>query len=314
MHGGAAVTAGAQDGESRRLLRLALAGVAAVDAVLLAVTAHGLSAEATLHGSRPLAQLLASAPVVVVIAGVALVALASFARGRAPIVTGLVAIAALGTLESTQASLFAGHQRVFFATGATLAGWLFGLAFERRMGRRGETLAEAGAVAGLAATYVDSGLSKLTTAGWLWADANTLRSAVLTNHPVDDTSPLASYARLVVENDAVAHGLAAATLVIQLGAVVYVLGPRLRMLWGALLLAFHVNVALVTQDIFYFQACILLLAFSFPWGRLARARAAPSPPAFAPEQTRAVALRLGGWVAAAAGAAWLVRGVIAVGR
>ena len=123
------------------------------------------------------------------------------------------------------------------------------------------------------APYVEAGLSKLTTSGLVWADATVLRSAILSTHPVDDSSLLALYARLVVDSGGVARALSVATLVIQLGAVAYVVGPRLRMLWGALLLSFHVNVALLSQSIFYVQSCVLLLAFSFPWGRIFPQRA-----------------------------------------
>jgi len=125
---------------------------------------------------------------------------------------------------------------------------------------------------------------------------------------VDDSSPLALYARVVVDNGGVARALSVATLVIQLGAVAYVVGPRLRMVWGALLLSFHVNVALLSQSIFYVQSCVLLMAFSFPWGRILRKKR-PMPPALAlaPDATRAATLRVARWVTVAVAAAWLMR-------
>ncbi|HEY5242725.1 MAG TPA: hypothetical protein VIJ22_14695, partial [Polyangiaceae bacterium] len=301
------MTAVPEEGDERRALRFVLAGVAALEMVVLTQRVLARAAEARLRGAQepPLVAWLSWAPVVVVVAAIGLVALTYFARRRARLGAGVVGLVALATLEHTHAALFiAGHQRAYFAVGSMLVGWFVGLLFARALptssARRlvpDETLAEAGALAGLAATYVDSGLSKLTKAGWMWTDATTLRSAILSNHDVDDTSPLASFARFVVEHDAVARAFSVATIVVQLGAVLYVLGPRLRMLWGTLLLAFHVNVALTTQ-ILYLYNCILLLAFSFPWARILRRKttAPPRPVVVAPDQTRRAALAVAPWI------------------
>ncbi len=144
---------------------------------------------------------------------------------------------------------------------------------------------------------------------FFWADATNVRVAVLVNHPVDDPTPLGAYARFVVENRAAAQALSAATLAIELGAFVLVLGPRIRMLWAGLIVAFHLNVALLAQNIFYVQTCILLLTFCFPWENLRRG--APAPPApsvpWAPAQIRAAARSVGSWVVVAAAGAWLAR-------
>lgn len=318
------MTTGPEESDERRALRFVLAGVAALEIVVLAQRVLAQAAEARLRGTQEpaLVAWLSRGPIVVVVVGIGLVALAYFARRGARLGPGLVGLVALATLEHTHAALFiGGHQRAYFAVGSMLGGWFVGLLFARALSTSGtrrvaldETLAEAGALAGLAATYVDSGLSKLTKAGWMWTDATTLRSAILSNHDIDDTSPLASFGRFVVEHDAVARAFSVATIVVQLGAVLYVLGPRLRILWGTLLLAFHVNVALTTQ-ILYLYNCILLVAFSFPWARILRRKAAapPRPPALAPGQTRRAALVVAPWIAFAVAAAWVTRALGIVG-
>jgi hypothetical protein len=319
---------GRLDGENHRYLRWILAAVAASDVLKLTVVAHQARLDAGLRGSPTsgLAATLASVPCLVVIAGCSLVALALFASRRASIRTGLVALVGLALLEHTQAAFFlGGHQHSSFSGGVALAGWIFGLFFALQMpaggtarsafAGAGEMLGQAGAVAGLAATYIDAGLSKLSREGLQWVDATTLRSAILTNHAIDDSSPLASLGRLVVENDWLARLLSLSTLVIQLGAIVYVLGPRARIVWGTMLLAFHVNVALLT-GIIYLKACILLLVFSYPWWLLIP-KAAPEnavSPDEVPAGTRRAARRVGVWVAASVAVAWLARGAGLVGR
>jgi hypothetical protein len=322
MHRGASMTsADLRSSEGRRYRRLVLAMVAALDVIALAGHAYREGVAAThREGGSPsmlVASALTSAPGLVVVAALGLVALYFFARRRAAVTPGLVALAALATLDTAQAVLSSAHSRIFFASGAALAGWLVGLAFARQLrGASGpsaddsdEALAGAGAIAALAATYVNAGLSKVVRAGFLWADATSVQVAILVNHPVDDPTPLASYARFVVENRAAAHALSAATLAIELGAFVLVLGPRARMLWASLIVAFHLNVALLAQNIFYVQTCVLLLTFCFPWEKLRRGAPAPRPPAntWAPAQTRAAARRVGRWVVVAAAGAWLAR-------
>jgi hypothetical protein len=275
--------------------RIALACVAGYDTVALAVETS----------TRPALALVACAGIV---------SLLLFARRPRTLVPGAVALAALAVLEAVGAHLAGGHQRVFFASGAALAGWVAGRVFvraawgpaPRAMRESTERIAERGALAALAATYVDAGLSKLLRSGAAWVDASSVRVAVLVNHPIDDASPLASYARFVVDHGALAQALSTATLVLELGAFVMVFAPRVRFAWAILLVGFHVNVALLTQDIFYVQACALLLAFAGPWTRRPRGAQPPEPPPD-PERARAFGWRAARWVGAAVGAAWLVR-------
>ena len=276
--------------------RLVLACVVALDTVMLALRAHMDGG-----GRGGALGLLASAPCLMLVALAGLAGLVAFARGRRTFAAGLVALGAAASLETVAAAVSWGHQRAFFAGGATLAGWLFGLAFARRAGEEegAGALAEAGAIAGLAATYVDSGLSKLLGGGLAWT-AGGVQTAILTNHPVDDTSFLAAYARFLVDHAGAAQALATLTLVAELGAFALVLGPRIRQAWALLLVGFHVNVHLVAPNILYLQACVLLVAFSWPRDR--------SPgPVLSPETTRETTRALGRWVVVAVAAAWLVR-------
>ena len=288
-----------------RARRVVLAAVVALDVTVLAVVAHRSAAEAS--GERPWLRLLASVPSVGVLTAIGLAGAAFFARGRRPLAAGLLALTALSALESVAAAFSGSHQRVVFASGATLAGWLVGLAFARRVGeRRDASFAETGAVAALAATYVDAGLSKLIDGGLHWADATSVQVAILVHHPVDDPSPLARYAHFLVDHPGAAQALSIATLAFELGAVALVLGPRIRMLWALLLVSFHVNVALVTHDIFYLQSCVLLLALSVPPGG--------ATPRVSPERTRDATRALGRWVVVAVAGAWLVRTLGAMGH
>lgn len=276
--------------------RLVLACVVALDTVGLAFRAHVDGA--TRSG---VVGVLTSTACVAILALTGLLALAAFARGTRTLTAGVVALASTATLEALAAAVSWGHQRAFFAGGATLAGWLFGLVFARRAGEEegAGTLAEAGAIAGLAATYVDSGLSKLLGGGLAWTAAG-VQTAILTNHPVDDASFLAAYARFLVDHAGAAQALATLTLVAELGAFALVLGPRIRQAWALLLVGFHVNVHLVAPNILYLQACVLLVAFSWPRDR-------SLSPALSPEKTRETTRALGRWVVVAVAAAWLVR-------
>lgn len=296
-----------------RALRWLLAGVAALDSVGLAFVAHREGLAARARGASSLAVSLSAGPVVAVVAGLSGAALLAFGRRRAPIPAGLAALAGMAVLEHTQAALFASHQRMFFASGATLAGWLFGLAFARQLPdatpESSEEIARWGGLAALAATYVDAGVSKLANAGLAWAGPASLRVAILVNHPVDDATPFAAYASWLVRDDRAAAALSTLTLALELGAFAVLVGPRIRRAWALLLVGFHVNVALLAQDIFYVQASVLLLAFSVPRWTGPRPAAAGGGDGPRPDDAplRAAAARSGRWIAAAIAAVWLAR-------
>lgn len=279
------MSAGVWQGASRAPLRWILAIMAAVDAIVLGVVLaradHAASAASA--APAPLRWLL-GAPLAAGAAATAVVlALGAFALRARPLTAGAIALAGLSLLSEAHTAMSDSPRRVFFTTGAMLFGWLAGLVYARALGSGGgggggaprgsaepeEILAEAGAAAALAATYLNAATSKLGDGGVGWLDSATLRGLLVTSTYLDDPGPLS---RAVVEHPGVASALAAGALIAQLGSPLYLVHPRLRVLWGTLLLGFHLNVLLLS-GIFYGQATILIAAWSYPWHRLLRRRA-----------------------------------------
>jgi hypothetical protein len=197
-----------------------------------------------------------------IVAAVGFVGLGLFALRVRPIVSGLAALTAMSVAAQSRELQAGGPMRHQYAVGVALLGWLCGLAWERRRPEEAEATAEMGAAAALAATYVSAGLSKLLHGGW--AESATLRAMLVAHRRVGDPSLFGRYAQLIVENARFAEALSWATLVVQLGAVLYLVGPRWRALWGTLLLAFHLHVLYLT-GISYFGAMYLLVVWSYPW-------------------------------------------------
>jgi len=155
----------------------------------------------------------------------------------------------------------------------------------------------------LAATYVSAGLSKLLAQGLSWTDPAHLSGTILSLHQVDDAGWRSACVRLVVGHPALARGLLAATLAIQLGAFAYPLHPTLRAVWGTLLIGFHTQVWLLT-GIAYSENLWLLLLFSYPWSRLAAK--APAPAAVDPAVARRVLVAALVIAATCVALAWLL--------
>jgi hypothetical protein len=199
---------------------------------------------------------LESTPQVLILAAVGLVAIVVFAWNRKPLLAGAIALTAMSVLAQMEA-MDRGPMRHQFAVGVALLGWLCGLALGTD-----EALPEIGAAAALMATYVDAGISKLLHHNW--AESATLRAMLVSHHRVDDGSLYARYVDFVVTHARAAEMLSWATLVVQLGAVLFLVGPRWRILWGTLLLLFHLQVALLS-GIGYTDAMCLLAAWSYPW-------------------------------------------------
>lgn len=212
---------------------------------------------------------------VVVLGALAAIGIVGLARGGPRQAWfGLLALVSIALLVESWASV-AGHpRRRFFSTGAALAGWLAGCAFGRARAAdtsRGERLAETGALAALAATYVGAAIQKLLHGGLF--EPLTLRAHILIHHHVDDDTIVGAIAYGVARSPAIAWALVLTTVVVQLGAWILLVGPRARMGWGFLLVSFHLG-TLVFLHIFYVEAAVLLVAWCVPWGRLRR-RGAP---------------------------------------
>lgn len=287
----------APEQQPRTHLRLGLALIAAIDTISIAQQLAGATPGPRSHPHAPALLLaLAGQPLVVAaLTGLGLAALVQFARARHTLRAGGLALAVLALLSESLAAVAHGPSRPYFFVGAMLLGWLLGTAVARAAHRPGlaglaaeQRLAEAGAIAALAAIYSAAGLSKLLHSGVSWADERTLRAIVLTHHRISDDSPAAAYAHFVAARPRLGQAMAIATLVVQLGAPLYLVGPRLRALWGALILGFHLHITVLT-GIGYAQAKLLTLLFSFPWPQLlARLRGRPTPtPTPTPDPPRA---------------------------
>jgi hypothetical protein len=233
------------DGRSRRPLAWLLAILCTRELVLMA---------SALGWTAPAIALTCAGAVAVVL----------FARRWHPIACGVVALTALSVLSQLHALAEGGPMRHEFAVGVALFGWLCGLGWARSGDAAvAEPFAEMGAASALAATYVDAGISKLLHGNW--AESSTLRAMLVAHRRVDDLSLAGRYARLIVENAHFAQALSWATLVVQLGAVLYLFAPR--WLWGTFLLIFHLHVAFLT-GIYYWGAMYLLALFSYRWPRV----------------------------------------------
>lgn len=199
---------------------------------------------------------------------IALLGTFAFAMRRRPILAGLVVLGCMALLTESYAAFIGGHRRMFFSAGAALTGWTLGLMAARALGGdrdRGDRLGEAGAAAALAATYVGSGVQKATHDAFF--STISLRAHLLSHHYVDDTSLIGNLAHQIAAEPVLAGLFSMSVLAIQLGSVLYIAGPRLRMLWGTLLISFHLG-TLVFLELIYIEATVLLVVLSYPWERL----------------------------------------------
>lgn len=276
------------DGLSRVALRAGLAAVGAVDVV---ESGWFVATRAPSEASNPRAPAAllafgASPELVAPVVLVGLGALLCFALARWTLASGVAALASLALLNESYAALSPGPMHHLFFSGAMLLGWIAGAAYARSLfapsgpGRDvEESYAEVGAVGVLATIYFSAGCSKLLHGGLGWSHGLALRLAILSQMRVSGSQLTTPIARLVVETPWIANAMSAGTLVLQLGAPLLLVGPRVRAAWAAMLVCFHVGVAVVA-GFAYVEATALLALFGVPWPRLAargRSRSAGSP-------------------------------------
>lgn len=104
-------------------------------------------------------------------------------------------------------------------------------------------------------TYLLAGLAKLRSSGFAWADGTALRNLVaydnLRKDILGDThSPLGA---ALVEHGWVFPPLAVATLTVELGAGMALVGPRWRTAWVAAAWIFHLGVLALMAVLFAYQ-------------------------------------------------------------
>lgn len=202
------------------------------------------------------------------IAACALTAIALFAARRFAIVSGFAVLLCVGLLNEAYTSTVPAPRRMFFMAGATLIGWLAGLVLAKLLQRddqAAERLAEAGAVAGLAATFAGASIQKLLARG-LFEDS-AMRAVILDHAPY--SGGLRELIRMVAENALVTRVLSTGVVFLQLGGILMIFGGRLRVIGALGLITFHLG-TLVMLDIIYLQSTVLLLAVALPWHRLTR--------------------------------------------
>lgn len=280
------------DGRSRAPLRI---GIAAIAAVVLFVESWQIDWQARdpirFPPSGELAETLATIPGAAwTIYLLVLVGLVALALDRHPIAAGLWAIAWAALQSEWQTQIFGSPSRNAFFPGAVLLGWVLGQAWARLVAYESgttisrefrERLAEAGALGCIAAAYVGSCLSKLVAAGLAWADGTSVRALVLWQQPLADWAWLSAYRHAILDVPALASVASVATLVIEGGAFLLLLGPRLRMLWAALIVGLHLNITLLCT-MPYLEPMALLALIAVPWPRIVGMRVLVEPPA--PEQ------------------------------
>lgn len=267
---------------ARWYLRAALAAVLLFDLGLLAAMLSVADPDGprVLEAAPRWLHAFAGRPELVVpVALLGAAAVVRFALAPGRIGAALGALAAIAVLSNARAANVGGPERFLFAGGTVLVGWLAGLAFSRAGDgdrRDEERAAEIGAVAALAAIYVNAGAQKILASGITWADGDELRLLVLSQRPVDAGFPTSTLADLVIHERSLALAMAAFVEIAQLSAVLIPFHPRARAVVGTALLAFHAGVRLLTP-ISFPQSMALLVIFSYPWGRLLEARGVVAP-------------------------------------
>lgn len=307
-----------------KIWRHGIAFVIAFDAVQLAVRTHLRAplAASLLPVHHVFIDIALSTWRLGALAAVSAVASAFFARGRAQVLAGVVALGANRVLLEAFGAVDGIYDETSYHAGAALLGWLCGRMFARALGegrgtisappgdanggdangargtedrgREADVLAALGAAAMFGATYLNAGTSKLREGGLSWADSDTIRLLILSHRPVGVATWFDPFRTFVADSPSFAMFLAVGTLIIQCGAFTFPWTARTRAVWGTLFLSFHVGIHLVSGSIFFLQTVFLTLLFAVPWSRLlVRARLFPAPPEVVeapapPEQLRRV--------------------------
>lgn len=126
-------------------------------------------------------------------------------------------------------------------------------------------------------TYVVAGVAKLRYGGLDWVDGEVLRNLVAHDNLRkqllgDPSSPLAPH---VVGHPGPFAPLAVATVAVELGAPLALLGGRIRTVWVLAAWSFHVGVLALMAVLFPYPLLGLAFAPLFPLERLVPARSAP---------------------------------------
>ena len=218
-----------------------------------------------------------------VLGAAGLIALWRFLGSRASLAAGLIAMACMKIAGETFARVFAVHHQDFYQGGAMVAGVLLGEAYARVVGISPDRgLAEkleaqrfgmTGALGMLAGSYMAAGASKLLTGGFGWMTSSTIRLMILSHGEVEGTPWSQAIPQWTAAHPHTCMALEVGTLIIQLGAFMLIVGPRLRRLWASLIVAFHAGIYL-TSHILFVSPMIFAAVVALPWARLLPRRSA----------------------------------------
>jgi hypothetical protein len=115
----------------------------------------------------------------------------------------------------------------------------------------------------VAGAYFFTGLGKLLTGGLSWATSANVRWSLAAGAR-STKPPTHVIAQFVVDHPLLAHGLAFATLVVELGFVLILVWPRLRPALAAVVISFHVGIYL-TLGLDYWSWVVTVIVVLLPW-------------------------------------------------
>lgn len=225
-----------------------------------------------------------SPPVLVAVSAVVFAGLLSFALGRRPVLAGLLSLGAMALVAQWSMELFGSSSHNAYFTAGMLLGWIGGVLYARALAVEAaapppdrafeDELGEAGAVGIVAALYVGSAVTKLQHSGLAWAHADTLQSLILSQQGLADVAWVHAYRDYLVAHPSVTAVFSAATLVIEGGAFMMLVGRRWRVAWSLLIFGLHANI-IVLCTMPYIEPMVFVLLAGLPWPTRLRRRHDP---------------------------------------
>lgn len=257
----------------RAPLRLGLAAIAALQWALEASQlAWQIHDHAHYREGGALAQALARIPGAAwMLWALATIGLVQLARDRRPVFAGAWALTCFAVLSAWQTQVFGSPSRNAFFPGAALLGWVLGQLWvaaphdDENRGLR-ERMGEAGAIACIAAAYVGSATSKLWVGGLAWADGAMLRALVIKQAPLASWDWLVAIREAIAGSPSLGRALGLATLVIEGGGWLLLLGRGLRTAWALAIVGLHLSITLLCT-MPYLEPMALLGLLALPWPR-----------------------------------------------
>jgi len=161
------------------------------------------------------------------------------------------------------AQLFGSPWRHLYYSGLCLTGWIAGQVVARRRGAPAdESYARTGALALLGAAYLNAGVSKVVFGTGDWATNLPIQATIIGQDGLVPGGLLAAYRLVVVQTPTLAAAFSLLTVAFELSGPLMLVGRRAQWLVAGGLLAMHVNILLLTGEILYWEAMLLLAVFA----------------------------------------------------